>query len=213
MWHLTEALKPKVPIRRLVFHEITRRAIEESLDNARAIDMDLVRAQETRRIVDRLFGYRVSKVLWRKVKPRLSAGRVQSVAVRLLVDREKARMAFVSSTWWGLSGTFETPEGTYSGDLISLGDKKIPSGKDFEATTGDLKAPDTIALLDEAQAKALKAAILANAATVTRVEEKDFREKPQAPFTTSKLQQEANRKFRWTARRAMGGVHVCGLQL
>lgn len=203
-WHLTEALNPKVPIRRLVFHEITRRAIEESLDNARAIDMDLVRAQETRRIVDRLFGYRVSKVLWRKVKPRLSAGRVQSVAVRLLVDREKARMAFVSSTWWGLSGVFETPEGTYAGDLISLADKKIPSGKDFEATTGKLKAPGTIALLDEEMAKALKAAILANAATVTKVEEKDFKEKPQAPFTTSKLQQEANRKFRWTARRAMG---------
>ncbi|MFT5585857.1 MAG: DNA topoisomerase-1 [Cognaticolwellia sp.] len=203
-WHLTEALKPKVPIRRLVFHEITRRAIEESLDNARAIDMDLVRAQETRRIVDRLFGYRVSKVLWRKVKPRLSAGRVQSVAVRLLVDREKARMAFVSSTWWGLSGVFQTPEGTYSGDLMSLGDKKIPSGKDFEPTTGQLKAPATIALLDEDMAKALQVAILANAATVTKVEEKDFREKPQAPFTTSKLQQEANRKFRWTARRAMG---------
>ena len=203
-WHLTEALKPKVPIRRLVFHEITRRAIEASLDNARDLDMDLVRAQETRRIVDRLFGYRVSKVLWRKVKPRLSAGRVQSVAVRLLVEREKARMSFVPSTWWDMDGEFKAESGDYSARLVSLGERRLPRGKDFNPDNGELYKPDEIAHLDEAGANALREALLAGAGKVSAVETKPFSEKPSAPFTTSKLQQECNRKFRWSARRAMG---------
>jgi DNA topoisomerase-1 len=203
-WHLTEALKPKVPIRRLVFHEITKRAIEASLQNARSIDMDLVRAQETRRILDRLYGYNLSPVLWRKIKPRLSAGRVQSVAVRLIVSREKERMAFVASTWWGVDVDLEAEGGPYSGNLVSLDGRKIASGGDFDSKTGQLKstATDVVHLL-EADATDLMARLLAGTAQVTDVKTRTFTERPSPPYTTSTLQQDANRRLRWSAKRAM----------
>ena len=139
-WHLQELLKPKVPVRRLVFHEITKEAIEEALGNPRDVNEDLVRAQEARRIVDRLFGYEVSPLLWRKVRPKLSAGRVQSVAVRLIVERERQRMAFVSATYWDLLGHFAKSAGqAIDAELVSVDDRKIPAGKDFDPATGKLK--------------------------------------------------------------------------
>ena len=201
-WHLTQALKPKVPIQRLVFHEITKAAITRSLQSARPIDMNLVAAQEARRIVDRLFGYNVSPVLWKKVKPRLSAGRVQSVAVRLVVERERARMRFVSASWWDLSASFDAGE-PYDGTLVEVDGKRLATGRDFDATTGKLKTAKAT-LLDEPGARALSAALADGTAKVDRVQRRPFREKPAAPFTTSKLQQEANRKFRWAAKRTMG---------
>jgi DNA topoisomerase-1 len=148
-WHLVELLKPKVPVRRLVFHEITKSAIEEALANPRDIDEDLVRAQEARRILDRLYGYEVSPLLWRKVRPKLSAGRVQSVAVRLIVDRERERMAFHSATWWDLLATFATREGAkFDAGLVSVDGRRIPLGKDFDSKTGQLKQ-EGLALLDQ----------------------------------------------------------------
>src|SRR3954464_7153046 len=141
-WHLCEVLKPKVPVHRLVFHEITSEAIHDALAHPRSIDDGLVKAQETRRILDRLFGYEVSQLLWRKVGPKLSAGRVQSVAVRLIVERERQRMAFVAASWWDLIGKFASTEGKeFEADLVSAQGRKIPSGKDFDSTTGAIKDP------------------------------------------------------------------------
>src|SRR5438552_11486817 len=132
-WHLLEILKPKVPVHRLVFHEITKDAIQAALQSPRDVDDGLVRAQETRRILDRLYGYEVSPLLWRKVRPKLSAGRVQSVAVRMIVERERQRMAFVSATYWDLLGTFAKAGGQqFDAELISVDDRKIPAGKDFD---------------------------------------------------------------------------------
>ena len=154
-WHLVEVLRPKVPIHRLVFHEITDEAIHDALANPRSIDEDLVRAQETRRILDRLFGYEVSQLLWRKVGPKLSAGRVQSVAVRLIVERERARMAFVAASWWDLLAKFATSEAKeFDAELVSVGGRKIPSGKDFDSTIGAIKDQQLL-LLDEGGAKDL----------------------------------------------------------
>jgi DNA topoisomerase I len=156
-WHLYEVLKPKVPVHRLVFHEITKQAINEALEHPREIDTDLVRAQETRRILDRLYGYEVSPLLWRKVRPKLSAGRVQSVAVRLIVERERQRMAFRSATYWDLLATFAKTGGSqFETTLVAVNGKQIPSGKDFDSATGALK--DTkLLLLDEPAANALAA--------------------------------------------------------
>src|SRR3990172_7817285 len=155
-WHLHELLKPKGPVHRLVFHEITKEAIEEALANPRSINDDLVKAQETRRIIDRLFGYEVSPLLWRKVRPKLSAGRVQSVAVRLIVERERQRMAFRSATYWDLLGTFaKADQQQFRAELVSVDDRKIPSGKDFDPATGQLKDPSLL-LLDESGANHLK---------------------------------------------------------
>src|SRR5436190_4480259 len=135
-WHLCEVLKPKVPVRRLVFHEITKEAIQNALENPRDIDDGLVRAQETRRILDRLYGYEVSPLLWRKIGPRLSAGRVQSVAVRMIVERERQRIAFRAATWWDLLGQFATGDGKeFEAELVSLNGRRIPSGKDFDSAT------------------------------------------------------------------------------
>src|SRR5215475_3704576 len=132
-WHLCEVLKPKVPVKRLVFHEITEEAILDALSHPRDIDDGLVRAQETRRILDRLYGYEVSQLLWRKIGPKLSAGRVQSVAVRMIVERERQRMAFRSATWWDLIAKLATGDGkTFEAELVSVGGRKIPSGKDFD---------------------------------------------------------------------------------
>jgi DNA topoisomerase-1 len=202
-WHLHEILKPKVPVHRLVFHEITKEAIQSALETPRDIDQGLVRAQETRRILDRLYGYDVSQLLWKKIKPRLSAGRVQSVAVRLIVERERERINFVDSTYWDLLADFHTSTSeSLPATLSSVDGRKIPTGKDFDSTTGKLKNPELLQL-DEAAANALAQRLRSATFKVTGIEEKPFTEKPRAPFTTSTLQQEANRKLGFTARRTM----------
>jgi len=202
-WHLYEVLKPKVPVHRLVFHEITKQAINEALEHPREIDTDLVRAQETRRILDRLYGYEVSPLLWRKVRPKLSAGRVQSVAVRLIVERERQRMAFRSATYWDLLATFAKTGGSqFETTLVAVNGKQIPSGKDFDSATGALK--DTkLLLLDEPAANALAARLKNADFKVKSLEVKPYTSRPYPPFTTSTLQQEANRKLGFTARRTM----------
>lgn len=205
-WHLLELLKPKVPVHRLVFHEITKDAIQNALNSPREVDEGLVRAQETRRILDRLYGYEVSPLLWRKVRPKLSAGRVQSVAVRLIVERERERMVFVSSNWWDLLGLFaKTNDQTLEATLVSVDGQKIPSGKDFDSTNGKLKNKD-LRLLNEKDAQELAEKIRTGEFKVTKVEDKPYTTKPYAPFTTSTLQQEANRKLGFTARRTMGAA-------
>lgn len=202
-WHLIEVLKPKVPVHRLVFHEITKDAIQKAMAEPRDVDQGMVRAQETRRILDRLFGYEVSPLLWRKVRPRLSAGRVQSVAVRLIVQRERDRMAFVSGTWWDLLGTFANQSGQkLEAPLMTVSGRKIPSGKDFDSTNGKLKNEDLM-LLDGDAARALAERIMTGEFKVASIEDKPYTTKPYPPFTTSTLQQEANRKLGFTARRAM----------
>lgn len=207
-WHLLEALKPKIPAKRLVFHEITKEAIKEALNNPRDIDFNLVRAQETRRIVDRLFGYEVSPLLWKKMAPRLSAGRVQSVAVRLLVERERDRIRFHPACYWDLKGTFAKLEATngkeqFEAELVQVGNQRVASGKDFDPNTGKLKANNKIIALDKNAAEELKAEVLSATPSVTSVEEKPYSTTPPAPFVTSTLQQEANRKLRFSAKRTM----------
>jgi DNA topoisomerase-1 len=202
-WHLRELLKPKIPVRRLVFHEITKEAIEDALANPRDIDDDLVRAQETRRIIDRLYGYGVSPLLWRKVRPKLSAGRVQSVAVRLIVQRERERMAFVAATFWDLIGHFAKVSGQeIDAQLVSYQGRQVPATKDFDAATGKLKDP-TLLLLNEQQVTDLAARMRPAQFSVAGVETTPYTSKPYPPFTTSTLQQEANRKLGFTARRTM----------
>ncbi len=207
-WHLCEVLKPKVPSKRLVFHEITREAIQKALENPREIDHQLVQAQETRRLLDRLFGFEVSPVLWRKIKPRLSAGRVQSVAVRIIVERERARMRFVSASYWDLGATFNSPKGPGPGlplraTLVTVDGKRLASGRDFDSE-GQLKtSASEIVLLDEAAATRLVESLREEAFEVIKVERRPYRDRPGAPFTTSTLQQEANRKLRFTARVTM----------
>ena len=202
-WHLVEILQPKVPVHRLVFHEITKDAIQAALASPRDVDDGLVRAQETRRILDRLYGYEVSPLLWRKVRPKLSAGRVQSVAVRLIVERERARMAFVSADWWDLIGKFAKSSGQQlEAELVSVDGRRIPAGKDFDSSTGKLKNEELM-LLDAESAAALVEKIRSGEFRVASVEDKPYTTKPYPPFTTSTLQQEANRKLGYTARRAM----------
>ncbi|MCB0310100.1 MAG: DNA topoisomerase I, partial [Bdellovibrionales bacterium] len=161
-WHLLEVLKPKVPVKRLVFHEITKEAIQESLNSPRQVDDNLVRAQETRRIIDRLFGYSVSPILWKKMAPRLSAGRVQSVALRLLVERERERIAFHPATFWDLKANFKkegAAGGEFEAELTHVDNKRVASGKDFDPNTGKLKDKADVALLDQGKAQALLAAL------------------------------------------------------
>ena len=202
-WHLLEVLQPKVPVRRLVFHEITEEAIREALKSPRDIDLHLVRAQEVRRIVDRLYGYDVSPLLWRKIRPRLSAGRVQSVAVRLIVERERQRMAFRSATFWDLLGTFATSGNeSFTAELVSVDGRGIPSGRDFDPATGRLKDAGLL-LLDEHQAKELAERLRRAPGRVTNLEDKPYTTRPYPPFTTSTLQQEGNRKYGFTARHTM----------
>lgn len=202
-WHLAETLDPKVPVYRMVFHEITDEAIHEALNAPRSIHEGLVRAQETRRILDRLYGYDVSKLLWRRVAPGLSAGRVQSVAVRLIVDRERQRIAFRSATYWDLVAEFETgKKARFKAELRSVDGKKIPAGKDFDSSTGKLKSEEFVQL-NEADARALAERLRNASFKVIEVKETPYRRRPQPPFTTSTLQQEANRKLGMTARRAM----------
>jgi DNA topoisomerase I len=204
-WHLLDTLSPKIPVKRLVFHEITKDAIKKSLDNARDIDMNLVRAQETRRVVDRLFGYEVSPILWKKIAPKLSAGRVQSVAIRLLVERERERIAFRSAEYWDIKADClkpSTKEG-FEAELTHLDDSRIASGKDFDPANGKLKSSDKVTLLGEKEAKALAERLKSIDALVDTVEEKPYTTTPPAPFVTSSLQQEANRKLRFSAQRTM----------
>ena len=206
-WHLREVLDPKVPIHRMVFHEITQQAIEAALEHPRAIDEHLVQAQEARRILDRLFGYEVSPVLWRKVRPRLSAGRVQSAAIRVVVVRERARMRFVAGSYWDVDATLRvrTADGTnFSARLAELGGKRVASGRDFDPTTGALSGGTDVALLDEAAARQASATLEGATATVAEVAERPFTQRPAPPFITSTLQQEAARKLRFTAQRTMG---------
>ncbi|TWU02414.1 type I DNA topoisomerase [Stieleria varia] len=205
-WHLHELLKPKVPVHRLVFHEITKEAITEALETTREIDQGMVRAQETRRILDRLYGYDMSQLLWRKVGSGTSAGRVQSVAVRLVVQRERERIAFVRATYWDIEALFETrSKEPLSATLSSLDGKRAPSGKDFDPDTGKPTREDLL-LLDEKGASELATRLKSTDFTVSKVEVKPFTERPRAPFTTSTLQQEANRKLGFTAKRAMGAA-------
>jgi DNA topoisomerase I len=202
-WHLCQLLKPKVPVHRLVFHEITKSAILKALETPREIDEALVRAQETRRIIDRLYGYEVSPLLWRKVRPKLSAGRVQSVAVRLIVERERARMAFVSATYWDLQATFARSTGeSFQATLVSVDGQKIPASRDFDSSTGKLK-DGSMLLLNEQQAQELLQRIRSGDCKVLNVEDKPYTTRPYPPFTTSTLQQEANRKCGFTAKTTM----------
>lgn len=201
-WHLQEILKPKVPVHRLVFHEITESAIKGALENPRSIDDGLVRAQETRRILDRLYGYEVSPLLWRKIKPKLSAGRVQSVAVRLIVQRERDRMAFHSATYWDLVATFEVEGQSFDATLVEADGKRVPSSRDFDSSTGKVNK-EGLLLLDEEGANQLLERIRNADFSVSNLENKPYTSKPAAPFTTSTLQQEANRKLGFTARRTM----------
>ncbi len=205
-WHLVEVLKPKVPKRRLVFHEITREAIQKALENPRDLDDRLVQAQEARRILDRLYGYQVSEILWRKIKPRLSAGRVQSVAVRLVVERERERRRFIRSAYWDLNATFKTEEGaTFDATLVSLDGKRLANSRDFDSTTGRLKekAASEVLLLGEEEASGVLASLQSADWSVTTVEKKPYTSRPAPPFTTSTLQQEANRKLRSSTRDTM----------
>ncbi|MSQ01563.1 MAG: type I DNA topoisomerase [Myxococcales bacterium] len=201
-WHLREVLNPKVPVHRMVFHEITPEAIRAALANPREIDENLVAAQETRRVLDRLYGYAVSPVLWRKIRGARSAGRVQSPAVKLLVDRERARMAFRAANYWDVEGVFQAGGGTLPGNLAAVGGRRIARGKDFDETTGRLSDPRVL-LLDERDARALVARLAGLPALVGGSEQKPWKERPFPPFTTSTLQQEANRKLRWTAKHTM----------
>jgi DNA topoisomerase I len=199
-WHLVEVLKPKVPVRRMVFHEITKDAISRALSETRSIDERLVDAQETRRILDRLYGYEVSPVLWKKVTKGLSAGRVQSVATRLVVERERERMAFRSAEYWDLLATFDP--GTFEARLVSLDGVRVAQGKDFAPTTGELRESDVVQL-DEQRARALAASLDGATFRVRSVEERPYRRKPAAPFRTATLQQEASRKLRFSAQTTM----------
>ena len=198
-WHLSEVLKPKIPVRRMVFHEITREAILQALAETRQIDLDLVHAQETRRILDRLVGYTVSPLLWKKIAPKLSAGRVQSVAVRLLVLRERERRAFRSGTYWDLKASLnKRPDKTahrFEAQLLSVGGVRVASDRDFDEATGRIPTGKKVLLLDQEQAAALAERLRSGRWVVTAIEEKDSKRSPAPPFTTSTLQQEANRKL------------------
>ncbi|MEV3872265.1 type I DNA topoisomerase [Streptomyces sp. NPDC049906] len=207
-WHLQEVLKPKIPVHRMVFHEITKDAIREAVANPRQLNKKLVDAQETRRILDRLYGYEVSPVLWKKVMPRLSAGRVQSVATRLVVERERERIAFRSAEYWDLTGTFGTGRTGDASDpaslvarLTSVDGKRVAQGRDFDSL-GRLKGANTLHL-DEAAARALAAALEQARFAVRSVESKPYRRSPYAPFRTTTLQQEASRKLGFGAKATM----------
>jgi DNA topoisomerase-1 len=199
-WHLLEVLRPKVPVKRMVFNEITKEAIQEAVNNPRDVDMNLVEAQETRRIVDRLYGYPVSEVLWKKIgREAKSAGRVQSVAVRLVVDRERERIAFNPAGYWDVKGIFSP--GVFGAKLVSLDGKRIVAGGDF-GDDGNLTKSDLV-LLNESDARELVSGLASAKFTVRSVVQKPGQRKPKAPFTTSTLQQEASGRFRWGAQRTM----------
>ncbi|MEL7052761.1 MAG: type I DNA topoisomerase [Cyanobacteria bacterium J06588_5] len=206
-WHLLQVLKPKVPTKRMVFHEITKEAIQEALSNCRTIDDKLVHAQETRRILDRLVGYTVSPLLWKKIAFGLSAGRVQSVSVRLLVERERARRAFRRGSYWDLKAALlkanASEKKPFDAKLVSVGGTRVANGSDFDESTGQVKAGRNVLLLNEAESTALRSRLESSAWTVSKLEERPNTRKPAPPFTTSTLQQEANRKLGLSARDTM----------
>lgn len=198
-WHLLQVLNPKIPVRRMVFNEITPEAIQRAATQTREIDQDLVDAQETRRILDRLYGYEVSPVLWRKVMSRLSAGRVQSVATRLVVDRERERIAFSSARYFDIEGVFDP--GAFTARLVTVDAAKVATGRDFDQS-GQLKNAEVV-VLDEATVNTLVSGLTGSTFAVRSVDDKPYRRSPSAPFMTSTLQQEASRKQRWGAQRTM----------
>jgi DNA topoisomerase I len=208
-WHLLETLKPNIPVKRMVFHEITEPAILEAAENPRDLDIDLVDAQETRRILDRLYGYEVSPVLWKKVAPRLSAGRVQSVATRIIVQRERDRMAFRSASYWDivaqLDASVSDPKAsppTFTARLTNVDGQRVATGRDFDSL-GQLRKADEVVILDEASATELSTGLRGAQLSVASVEEKPYTRRPYAPFMTSTLQQEAGRKLRFSSERTM----------
>ncbi|HEX5252397.1 MAG TPA: type I DNA topoisomerase [Mycobacterium sp.] len=208
-WHLLETLKPNIPVKRMVFHEITEPAILEAAENPRDLDIDLVDAQETRRILDRLYGYEVSPVLWKKVAPKLSAGRVQSVATRIIVQRERDRMAFRSASYWDivaqLDASVSDPQAsppTFTARLTGVDGLRVAAGRDFDSL-GQLRKANEVTILDEASATQLAAGLRGAQLNVASVEEKPYTRRPYAPFMTSTLQQEAGRKLRFSSERTM----------
>jgi len=208
-WHLLETLKPKIPVKRMVFHEITESAIRAAAEHPRDLDIDLVDAQETRRILDRLYGYEVSPVLWKKVAPKLSAGRVQSVATRIIVQRERDRMAFRSASYWDvvaeLDASVSDPNAsppTFTARLTSVDGLRVATGRDFDSL-GAVRKPDEVVVLDEARANELASGLRGAQLSVASVEEKPYTRKPYPPFMTSTLQQEAGRKLRFSSERTM----------
>ena len=205
-WHLLETLKPRIPVKRMVFHEITEPAIRAAAEHPRDLDNDLVDAQETRRILDRLYGYEVSPVLWKKVAPKLSAGRVQSVATRIIVQRERDRMAFRSAGYWDvvaeLDAGVEAKPQTFTARLVSVDDRRVATGRDFDSL-GFLKKADEVLVLDEDTASALARGLRGAELTVSSVDQKPYTRKPYPPFMTSTLQQEAGRKLRFSSERTM----------
>lgn len=200
-WHLFDELKPKVPVKRIVFNEITKGAILSAIENPRDIDMDLVDAQETRRILDRIYGYEVSPVLWRKINQGTSAGRVQSVALRLVVERERARMAFRSASYWDLTATLSAEGQAFEAGLVAVDGQKLATGKSFD-DTGALTAKNVVAL-DQDRAEALAAAAQGQTVTVSSIESKPYTRNPVPPFRTTTMQQDASRKWGWSAARTM----------
>lgn len=205
-WHLLQLLKPKVPVKRMVFHEITEEAIHSAIENCRDIDVRLVRAQETRRILDRLVGYTLSPLLWKKIAYGLSAGRVQSVAVRLLVNRERQRRAFRKGAYWDLKALLAIEADSrqeFEAKLVTLAGRKLATGADFDESTGQVAAGRNVVLLSEEEARALQARLDGKTWTVSDLEERPVTRKPSPPFTTSTLQQEANRKLGLSARDTM----------
>ncbi len=208
-WHLLEVLNPKIPVKRMVFHEITKEAILSAVDNWRELDRRLVDAQETRRILDRLYGYELSPVLWKKVMTGLSAGRVQSVAIRMIVEREKQRIKFKSASWWDLTTSFKASKGSFLAGLTSVNQVPLAAGKDFDEN-GNLTKD--VLLLDEQKAQYLKSLIEKNSNkdifNVVGVESRPFRRSPAAPFMTSTLQQEAGRKLKFSATRTMSAAQT-----
>ena len=208
-WHLLEVLSPRVPVKRMVFHEITAPAIRRAVSEWRELDRRLVDAQEARRILDRLYGYEVSPVLWKKVMPKLSAGRVQSVATRMIVERERSRMRFRAASYWDVEGTFarssagtRNPEDeAFGATLAAVDGRRVATGRDF-AENGELRTPDVVRL-DEATARGLAEALAGADVAVRSVEEKPYRRSPYPPFMTSTLQQEAGRKLRFSSQRTM----------
>ncbi|QZT62427.1 type I DNA topoisomerase [Mycolicibacterium austroafricanum] len=208
-WHLLETLKPRIPVKRMVFHEITEPAIRAAAEDPRDLDNDLVDAQETRRILDRLYGYEVSPVLWKKVAPKLSAGRVQSVATRIIVQRERERMAFRSAGYWDVTAELDASVSdaqasppTFVAKLNTVDGRRVATGRDFDSL-GAVKKPDEVLVLDEAAANALATGLRGAQLAVSSVEQKPYTRRPYAPFMTSTLQQEAGRKLRFTSERTM----------
>ena len=203
-WHLLEVLKPKVPVRRITFHEITKSAIQKALDNARDVDSQLVAAQEARRVLDRLFGYELSPVLWKKVRTKLSAGRVQSPALRLVVEREEERQAFQSSAYWDVLATLSAEGEEFTARLIRVGESRVATSRDFDTTTGAFNEESGAVILDEEGAAAVASGSRSAVPwTVARVERKATRQRPQPPFTTSTLQQAASSRLRMSPRQTM----------